>query len=681
MTLPVTAKTVLAQEATVLQRLTVEAESDDILLQDGYIVQESRTGTKTDTPIVQIPQAISVVTQDQLEDQKPRTLNESLGYIASANPNGFGFDNRYDAFTLRGFPAYSTGTFRDGLRQYNGPSAWFRTEPYGIEGLMVLKGPASSLYGVSGPGGIVNIVTKRPKEETFREVELLAGTNQRFQGAFDFSGPVNESGTILYRLTGLGRVSDTEIPGYEDDKFYIAPAVTLQPDAGTKLTILGEYSKAVTGATAWYHNSSYGVLSDLYAGDPDWNDFDLRQGRIGFEFEHSLNDVVTLRQNLRFQAVDADLKYSGFYPAPPSRIWARYQEETRNFVVDNIAQFDFDTGSIEHTAVVGLDYSWSDYTARSARSLSGSASLDMVPYAFSGSQKMHQYGLYAHDQMEWNDWTLFVSARHDWVKSDSVSAALVGSEQTDKALSGRVGLSYRTPWGLIPYVNYSTSFSPNLGFVYDYATNARSVARPTKGRQFEAGVKYELPDHNAVISAAFFNIDQTDGVVYDGTFDAAGNQRQRQLDLNARGVELEAQASLGNGFGMLASYTYMRMKIEDGLPGTVGNELSSTPNHMFSIWGTYDVQDGPMAGLGIGAGLRYVGESFGDDANSFRNDARVLVDASLSYDFGAAKPEWDGLSLQVNAKNLFDTRKQICTAGNCYLDEGRQITGSLRYRF
>ncbi|WP_367717000.1 TonB-dependent receptor plug domain-containing protein [Nitratireductor sp. GISD-1A_MAKvit] len=151
MTLPGTANTVLAQEATVLQRLTVEAESDDILLQDGYIVQESRTGTKTDTPILQIPQAISVVTQDQLEKQKPRTLNESLGYIASANPNGFGFDNRYDAFTLRGFPAYSTGTFRDGLRQYNGPSAWYRTEPYGIEGLMVLKGPASSLYGVSGP--------------------------------------------------------------------------------------------------------------------------------------------------------------------------------------------------------------------------------------------------------------------------------------------------------------------------------------------------------------------------------------------------------------------------------------------------------------------------------------------------------------------------------------------------
>src|SRR5690606_23009189 len=162
-----------AQDVIVLDRIDIEAESDDILVQDGYVAKEDRIGTKVDTPIAEIPQAISVVTQDQIEDQKPRTLNDALGYTAGANPNSFGFDSRYDAFFLRGFPAYYTGIFRDSLRQYNGPSAWFKTEPYGIEGLTVLKGPASSLYGISGPGGLVNIVTKRPKEERFREVEIL----------------------------------------------------------------------------------------------------------------------------------------------------------------------------------------------------------------------------------------------------------------------------------------------------------------------------------------------------------------------------------------------------------------------------------------------------------------------------------------------------------------------------
>jgi iron complex outermembrane receptor protein len=162
-----------------------------------------------------------------------------LSYTASANPNTFGFDSRYDAFYLRGFQAYYNGMFRDGLRQYNGPSAWFKTEPYGIEGATVLKGPASSLYGISGPGGIVNVVTKRPKDETFNEVEALIGTDNRYQAALDSSGPINEDGTLLYRFTTLGRKSETGLPGYNDDKFYVAPALTWKPDEDTKVTILG----------------------------------------------------------------------------------------------------------------------------------------------------------------------------------------------------------------------------------------------------------------------------------------------------------------------------------------------------------------------------------------------------------------------------------------------------------
>ena len=676
-----------AQEATVLERLEVEAESDDILVQDGYVAKQDRIGTKVDTPIAEIPQAISVVTQDQIEDQKPRTLNETLGYTASANPNSFGFDSRYDAFYLRGFPAYYTGIFRDGLRQYNGPSAWFKTEPYGLEGLVVLKGPASSLYGISGPGGIVNLVTKRPKDEPFREVELLGGTHERFQTAFDFSGPANEDGTLLYRLTGLGRIADTELPGYPDDKFYLAPALTWKPDEDTKLTILGELSRSVTGGTAFFYNPAYGEVSDLYEGDPAWNDFTGTQGRIGYEFERRFNDLLTVRQNLRFNAVDADLEYSGHYVIDPdsptdlARYWGHYKEDMKNFVVDNMAQLEFDTGPVSHVAVAGVDYSWSEYAAESGTSYLSVEDIKNTPLSPSGSQRMHQLGVYLHDQIQWNALTLFTSARYDWVDSRSTDYLQNETDQTDSAFSGRIGLSYRTDWGIIPYANYSTSFSPNLGFVYDYATDERRVARPTKGEQVEVGVKYEIPDHNVILGAAWFNIDQTDGVVYDGTHDAAGNQRQRQLDLNSSGLELEANASFDNGFDLIASYTYMKMEIERGVAGTEGNELSATPNHIFALWGHYAFQSGPLEGLGLGAGIRYVGESYGDDLNSFKNEDRIFVDAAFSYDFGARNPKLDGLLLQVNAKNLFDERKPICTAGNCYWDEGRSVFGSLRYRF
>lgn len=672
-----------AQE-TQLERLELQAESNDILVQDGYVAKQDRIGTKVDTPISEIPQAISVVTQDQIEDQKPRTLNEALGYTASANPNSFGFDARYDAFYLRGFPAYYTGMFRDGLRQYNGPSAWFKTEPYGIEGLTILKGPASSLYGISGPGGMVNLVTKRPKDETYREVEVLGGTHDRVQAAFDLSGPANEDGTLLYRLTGVGRVSNTELAGFPDDKFYFAPALTYKPDEDTKLTVLAEISRSVSGGTAFFYNPSYGQVSDIYGGDPDWNDFVSLQGRIGYEFEHRFSDLLTVRQNLRLSAVDADLQYSGLYDAGGSdlaRYWGHYKENTKSFVIDNMAQFEFDTGPVSHVAVAGVDYGWTDYEAHGAISYVSIADIARMTPSFAGSQYMHQVGAYIHDQMQWNGLTLFASGRHDWVQTSSTDYTFTTTSQEDSGFSGRFGLSYRTDWGIIPYANYSTSFAPNLGFVYDYGTNTRRAARPTEGEQVEVGVKYEVPDHNITLGAALFNIDQTDGVVYDGTFDDAGNQIQRQLDLNSRGLELEAAASFDNGFDLLASYTYMRMKIVKGVTGTEGNELSSSPNHIFSLWGNYTFNSGVLQGFGLGAGLRYVGESFGDDANSFKNDDRAFVDLALAYDFGARIPKLDGLKLQINVKNLFDERKPICTAGNCYWDEGRSMMASLRRRF
>ncbi|WP_210211609.1 MULTISPECIES: TonB-dependent siderophore receptor [unclassified Mesorhizobium] len=670
-------------DATVLDRIEVTAESNEILKQDGYVAKKDRIGTKTDTPIARIPQAVSVVTQKQIEDQKPRTLNDALGYTASANPNSFGFDTRYDAFFLRGFQAFYNGMFRDGLRQYNGPSAWFKTEPYGIEGVTILKGPASSLYGVSGPGGIVNVVTKRPKDEPFHEIELLAGEHNRFQAALDASGPVNDDGSILYRFTSLGRLSETGLPDYPDDKLYLAPAVTFKPDEDTRLTILGEYSKSVTGGTAAFYNSAYGALSNIYEGDPAWNDFTQDQGRIGYEFEHRFNDWLTVRQNLRYNAVDSDIEYSGHYSVgadqPLERYWGHYTEAMKNFVVDNMAQLEFDTGPVKHTAIAGIDYAWSDYDAGSGLSYVSVEDIKAAPVPHSGGQEMNQLGVYLHDQMEWNDFTLFTSGRYDWIDTTSTAADFSQSKQKDSAFSGRVGLSYRTEWGIVPYVNYSTSFSPNIGFVYDDITSSVGrVARPTIATQKEIGVKYEIPDRNATVSAALFDIDQKDGVVFDAS---TGINKQRQLDLNSRGVELEANASLDNGFSIIASYTYLRVKIERGAEGTDGKELSATPNHILSLWGHYQFENGTLDGLGLGAGVRFAGASYGDDTNTFKNDARAFVDASLSYDFGYRNPKLEGVKLQINAKNLFDNQQTICSAGYCYRDEGRSLFGSLRYRF
>ncbi|OWK19135.1 hypothetical protein AJ88_48935 [Mesorhizobium amorphae CCBAU 01583] len=231
------------------------------------------------------------------------------------------------------------------------------------------------------------------------------------------------------------------------------------------------------------------MLSNVYEGDPAWNDFDQTQGRIGYEFEHRFNDVLTVRQNLRYNAVDSDIEYSGHYSIgadqPLQRYWGHYTETMKNFVVDNMAQFEFDTGPVRHTAVGGIDYAWSDYDAGSGISYVSVDDIKSASVPHYGGQEMNQLGVYLHDQMEWNDFILFTSGRYDWVDTTSTAADFSSSKQKDSAFSGRLGLSYQTEWGITPYVNYSTSFSPNIGFVFDDVTSTvgRGPARPSRRRR------------------------------------------------------------------------------------------------------------------------------------------------------------------------------------------------------
>ena len=668
-------------EALDLGTLVLEAESDATLVQNGYVAEAGRQATKVDTPIADIPQSISTVAQDQVEDQQPRTLLETLSYASGASVTNFAFDTRYDAIYLRGFPAYYTGLFRDGLRQVNGPSAWYRNEPYTYEAVSVLKGPASSLYGVSGPGGLVNIVSKRPKEVAFNELKFTTGTDSRAEAAFDFTGPLGEDGRLQYRLTGLVREADTPLEGYSDDKIAIAPALSYQLTDRTRITFLGEYSDATVGGTASYYNPSYGVASELYNGDPDYNDFDQQQFRLGYEIEHELTDSITLRQNLRYSEVDSDLEYAGYYAIPNSttlgRYWGHYLEDMEVLTVDSVAEARFGTGVVDHTVAVGLDYTHSDYDAYSVAGYVSAEDTDALDVPYYNGQQMSQLGVYVHDQMQAGRWTVFASGRYDWVDITSRAKDRSETDTSDEAFSGRIGASWRVNNGLNIFANLSSSFSPNVGVVYDDVTSDdSSPAKPTRALQKEIGLKYQLPGSESLITASLFDIQQEDGVVFDTS---TGLNKQRQLDLRSRGFEIEGQANLNDAWRVVGAYTYLDMEIEEGATGTEGNTLSATPEHTASLWGFYEPQDGVFEGFGFGAGLRYVGESWGDDENTFKNDAYLFADLAMSYDF--ARNGYDGLQLQVNVKNAFDETGQTCSAGYCYRYEGRTATASLRYRF
>ena len=328
-----------------LEEVTVEGSQNTQtgpITADGYVATSSSSATKTDTLILETPQSISTVTQQQLEDRKPQTLLDAVSYTPGVRIGGYGFDPRYDAFTIRGIDVTYTGVFREGLRQVNSPNGLFRLEPYGLEGITILRGPAASIYGASSTGGIVDLISKRPTFLPFREVEVQTGSYGRIQGNFDLSGPVTSDNTLFYRLTGLVRDAGTEIGAVPDDRVFIAPALTWKPTDATTLTILGEYMDATTGGTAAYLNNyatdaagnptslSIGATR-VFAGDKRYNDFRQQQGRIGYEFEHRFNDMFTLRQHTRFSRArhQSGICLRRFRPHPREQLGGRQRYPSR----------------------------------------------------------------------------------------------------------------------------------------------------------------------------------------------------------------------------------------------------------------------------------------------------------------------------------------------------------------
>lgn len=668
--------------STLLETIVVQGSGSDgvpgVVQTDGYVAKSGRTATKTDTPVAETAQSVSVVSRKQLDDRQPQNVAEAISYTPGARSGQFGGEQRYDSFRIRGIDQQFTGVFRDGLRQINSPNGLFRLETYDVEALTVLRGPAGSIYGASNAAGLVDIISKRPTEETLREIELQYGSYGRVQAAFDLSGPVTEDGSVLYRLTGLGRDARSEIEAIKDDRVMIAPAMTWKPDEGTKFTLLSEYMDSTTGGT-WGYINTYtpdGISSGatpVYGGDARFNDFRQKQWRIGYELEHELNEGLTLHHKLRYSQLSADMEY--VFDTWPGVVY----EDNKGISTDTYLEGEFDSGNARHKLIGGVDYTFMDYESRSGRGATPFTDTSTyVPAATAYEhQKQNSIGIYVQDQIELDAWRIGLGLRHDWHDSE-FSKDGVNYARNDSETTGRASIGYVTPWNIMPYASYSTSYLANPGMPY----GATEQAKATLGKQYEIGMKYEIPNENILISAAYFDIDLENASVYTFVASAGGNII-RQLDLHSRGIELEATASLDNGLSFTGSYSYNDAKIMKLNEGTVGNQYNSTPYHLFSLWVDYELQSTALEGLSVGAGLRYVGSSFGDDLNTpvLNNGARTFVDAALRYDLGKLNSAMEGVKLQVNATNLLNEVNQVCTAGFCYYDEGRKVVASVKYRF
>ncbi|MCK0197174.1 TonB-dependent siderophore receptor [Ancylobacter sp. 6x-1] len=657
----------------------------------GYVATRSTASTKTDTPLIQTPQSISVVTREELTDRAVQSLIDAVAYTPGVRTGQSGYDPRYDAFSIRGFDVTYTGIYRDGLRLPGANMSVFKIEPYNVDSVTVLRGPTSALYGLGSPGGLVDVTSKRPVDKEFGEIEGSVGSWNWLQGRFDVGGRLASDGSVLYRLTGVARDSGSPntLGEGDNDMYSIAPAVTWLPNDSTRITFLGELQKSKTPASLPYY--AWTGEGDTFSnGSSDYNATDQEQGRIGYALEHDFNDVFTFRQNLRYGAASTYVRYNGISEEDPnagtaSRYTGFVHDNINSFVVDNQLQAKFNTGAIEHKVLVGLDYSYLalnggiGYGTASDIDLASGAPLgpvyDPPMNASRYRQKTNQTGIYVQEQANIDRWIVTLTGRQDFVTQRDNDLLSDTSEKTDDtAFTYRAGLTYQFDNGIAPYVSYSTNFAPNTGV--DANNNSFD---PTTSRQIEGGVKFAPQGFDGFFTASVFQIDQEDGLVTDENNPFYQVQTGK---VRGRGFELEAVANLGAGLKVRGAYSYLDIENTGGDPETVGLKLSGNPEHSFSAWADYEFQPGTaLAGLGIGAGVRYIGSSFGNSLNTIENSAATLVDAKISYELEHLGTRFKGWSMQLNATNLLDDDYITCDAGYCYKGQPRTLVAGLKYRW
>ena len=670
----------------------------------GFVAKRSATGTKTDTPLLETPQSISVVTAERIEAIGATRLKEALAYTPGVNVSPWGDESQYDWIYLRGFDAYSPGFYKDGLQLRNtGSWAVWQTENYGAERLEILRGPASVLYGQNGPGGMVNVVSKRPTAEPLHELQLQLGDHARRQVAVDLSGPVDAEGRLLYRVTGLARDAELSTGGLPNDQFFIAPSLTWRPSADTSLTLLSEFIRMRTGSV-WSSYPAAGTLLGnpngrvpvaTFIGERDFNRYDQDQWMLGYLLEHRLDEVWTLRQNARLGHFDTDYQtfYNGQFvevdagnPANPAnfRLMARTpfasRESARSFVIDNQAQMTRRWGDWQHTVLFGLDYQRTRFDVQAyyggtaapidlyAPVYGSGVTLAAAPFLDS-AMTLTQTGLYAQDQIKLGErWVATLGGRYDRAAittDDRLSASR--SRQTDHAFTARAGLVYLAAGGWAPYLSYSESFSPTT--TMDPSTG--KPFKPEAGRQYEAGLRYQPPDRRDSYSAAIFDVRRRNYVSYDASF-----VPKQTGEVQVRGLELEALLQPIPRLNLTAAYTWTPKAdvTASNNPSEIGRQLNVVARQQWSLWSDYRFGLGVKAGLGV----RYTGATRGSQENApARIPSFALVDAMLGYDMGA----W---SLTLNARNLAD-KVYVATCdgsgSSCSYGEPRKLTATASYRW
>ena len=692
-------------EVSSLPTVKVTGNRDNSLVgsADGYVPITAVTATKTDTPLIETPQSVSVVTSDQMTAQGAQTVAEALRYTASVLPEIRGASAAGASYLFsRGFYLEQ---YLDGARMPSDVSFGYAIpsfDPYGLERIDIVHGPASVLYGQAAPGGVANLVSKQPTATPIHEVFVTTGSHNRMQAGVDLGGPVTTDGKLTYRFTATGLDTRTQVEGTRQKRIYIAPAVTWKPDENTTLTVLAKYQRDpdvgyynfVPAVGSVLFNPAGQISSHTNVGDPDFDHHSRTQLSVGYEFEHRFNPTWTFRQNTHYTYVKDDLAnvFPYGYASGSNTTLNRYtffnKESAKVFSIDNQAQAKLNTGPISHTMLFGFDFQrvlygedvGAAFNASSLNVFDPVYGNNTMPAETSYDQiRQKQFGVYAQDQMAWGKWRFLIGAREDWVSADDNNPVTASYEaQSARAFTWRTGLVYLFDSGIAPYASFSKSFDPQVGQLY-----GGGMAKPTTAQQYEVGVKYQPPGYNSFITASLFNL--TEHNVLTSDLDHSGYYTQAG-EVRARGLELEGHASLTNNLDLVASYTYLNDVTTESndTTTTISGDTTSLqnkrvwgiPRNIASAWLDYTLHAGPLRGLGFGGGVRYLGSSY-DASNSIKVSSVTLFDATVHYDTGL---HW---LFSLNAKNLFNRQyvASCFSSATCTYGDGVEVLATARYRW
>ncbi|MBB4617276.1 TonB-dependent siderophore receptor [Sphingomonas abaci] len=688
------------------QSSSAMASADDIVVTARPYPIETSSGSKTDLPILLTPQAINTVTAEEIAVRGVQSLTQAIQNTPGVVGQYGDTDVRHDWIIVRGF---NPARYLDGLRLPFGARGYaqMRIEPYGLERIEVLKGPASSLYGQSAPGGLVNMVSKRPTDTPLHEILLQAASFDRVQVGADLGGPIGDT-PLSYRLTGLARTSGTPTEFLDEKRLFVAPALRFAPDATTSITLLGQYQTIVSdggGAPpalpvkgTLRANPLGSISPGLFIGDPGYDHFHNEQFTAGAELHRELSQALRFDQSIRFADVTTDTqRVQGIALAADDRTLSRYAwafpERSRVWTTDSRMTMRGRTGAIAHELLVGLDYQ--DERARYDESaLRLAPAIDVFapvytrgttrpPIATTIRQNRDQTGLYVQYGGIAGRLSVLASGRQDWANSTTntltvASGRSLQARQQDRQFTGRVGVTYRLLDQMATYVAYGTSFQPAAG-----TDRLGRPFAPALGKQWEAGLKYQLPAMPGLVTLALFDLRQTNVL----TPDPADIRFSTQTgEARVRGIEAEAKMTPVPGLNLIAAYAFSQSDVLRANPNAAnvsiqGNALPFVPDHQGSVRADYSIRSGVLTGVGVGAGATYFGALYGDAANLYRIPAATIADAALRFDLARVSPALRGANLAVNVSNLFDKRylKTCISATGCYFGAPRTALISLRY--